>query len=31
LSPIAPIADRVRVIPIIERAQYFHEQFWKFA
>jgi acetoin utilization deacetylase AcuC-like enzyme len=30
-EPIAPVADGMRVIPIIERAQYFHEQFWKFA
>jgi len=31
LRPIAPIADGTRIILIIERAHYFHEQFWKFA
>ena len=30
-EPIAAPADGVRAIPILERAQYFHEQFWKFA
>jgi hypothetical protein len=30
-EPIAPAADGVRVIPVIERAQYFHDQFWKFS
>jgi acetoin utilization deacetylase AcuC-like enzyme len=30
-EPIAPAADGLRVIPIIERAQYFHDQFWKFS
>ena len=30
-EPIAPAADGVRVIPVVERAQYFHDQFWKFS
>jgi acetoin utilization deacetylase AcuC-like enzyme len=29
-EPIAPVADGIRVVPIVQRAQYFHEQFWKF-
>lgn len=28
-EPITPAADGVRVLPIIERARYFHGQFWK--
>jgi acetoin utilization deacetylase AcuC-like enzyme len=29
-EPIAPAANGLRAVPIIERAQYFHDQFWKF-
>ena len=30
-EPIVPVVNGARVIPIIQRAQYFHDQFWKFA
>jgi acetoin utilization deacetylase AcuC-like enzyme len=30
-EPITPAADGIRAIPIIERAQYFHDQFWRFS
>jgi hypothetical protein len=30
-EPIERAVEGARVIPIIERARYFHEQFWKFA
>ncbi len=30
-EPVAGAIDGDRVIPIIQRAQYFHDQFWKFA
>ena len=29
-EPITPAINGGRVLPIIQRAQYFHEQFWKF-
>jgi acetoin utilization deacetylase AcuC-like enzyme len=30
-EPIVAAVEGARVLPIIERAQYFHEQFWKFS
>ena len=30
-EPIERLIEGARVIPIIERAQYFHDQFWKFS
>jgi len=30
-EPIAPVVNGIRALPIIERAQYFHDQFWQFS
>jgi len=29
-EPITAVQNGLRAIPIVERAQYFHDQFWKF-